>query len=335
MGRLSLLDGLRGIAAIGVLLYHMRNVFGVAEIFSRSYLFVDVFFVLSGFVLTLAAERKMEERGAVWFMEVRVKRLWPMIALGSVVGALGAVTLGEAEPVPALLVLALAGIPILWREGSLFPLNGPQWSLFWEIVANVAHVLVLRRLSDRTLLFVAAFFGVAFEAAIWKYGSDTFGPNQQLWWLAGARVGWSYTIGIWMARRYQKGFREQLVPWWFALALPVALIVAVPLLPWHSAVGDALVAIVLLPPLFWLVATATPAQAAVPWLDRLGALSFPLYAVHLPIMVAFLAYGSSAAIAAIATVTSLSVAALVTWAAPLANDLRRRLVQQTAPAPLA
>ena len=89
MQRLLLLDGLRGIAAIGVVLFHCVIAFDALGAFARGYLFVDLFFLLSGFVLTLNYEQRMNA-GAVRpgkFLRSRLVRLWPTVAAGARVAA--------------------------------------------------------------------------------------------------------------------------------------------------------------------------------------------------------------------------------------------------------
>lgn len=66
--------------------------------------------------------------------------------------------------------------------------------------------------------------------------------------------------------------------------LPAICVIVLPDLPVSIAVGDMLTTIVVFPALFWAAAIAVTPRAAGPWLDWLGALSFPLYAIHLPIL---------------------------------------------------
>lgn len=85
--RLVTLDGLRGMAAIAVMLYHIGNVYQFGGPFRAGYLFVDFFFLLSGFVLALSVEPRFA-RGwtTAAFMRARIVRLWPVIAIGALAG---------------------------------------------------------------------------------------------------------------------------------------------------------------------------------------------------------------------------------------------------------
>ena len=57
--RMFQLDGLRGIAAFMIVGYHLDIVYGIGGPFQRGYLFVDLFFLLSGFVLAVSTEKKL------------------------------------------------------------------------------------------------------------------------------------------------------------------------------------------------------------------------------------------------------------------------------------
>lgn len=283
--RLVLLDGLRGIAAIGVMLYHLEVVFGGGSTFSRCYLFVDFFFLLSGFVLARGGEPQMRARGgAVRFMRGRVRRLWPMIALGVGAGALVAMSIGRPAHVPELVILALLMIPAFGFGPMLFPLNGPQWSLLLELIANAAHALVLHRLSDRQLLAVATIAGALLGATILHFGSNTVGPFTTTFGHALSRVAFPYVLGIWMARhRARIAPRGALSPA-MILLLPGAVLVILPGLPLAPAWGDLACVILFFPALLWAATDALPDASADRGLSTAGALSFPLYAIHLPVL---------------------------------------------------
>ncbi|WP_236627778.1 acyltransferase, partial [Caulobacter sp. B11] len=84
--RFAALDGLRGVAALGVLLYHAADWSGRPGVFAHGYLAVDFFFCLSGFVLAHAfQEREISWGGYLW---IRVVRIWPMVVLSMLIGAL-------------------------------------------------------------------------------------------------------------------------------------------------------------------------------------------------------------------------------------------------------
>jgi len=276
--RLPLLDGMRGIAAIGVMLYHAHFIFGLREICGHGYLFVDFFFVLSGFVLTLGVEPRMRPRP---FMIARVRRFWPMVALGVALGVVQQLTEGVAWPaVLGCAVAALVMMPMVHAPSAIFPLNGPQWSLMMELLANLAHATVLRRLGRRGLIAVIVLSGVVLAPLVLAQGWGNLGPFAWNWPMAVPRVLFSYALGVLMARHWRA---ERVLPhrvWW----LPLALLPAVGVLT-RGAWGDLAAMLALMPAIFLMATMARPPLPAQRVLTALGRLSFPLYATQVPTMI--------------------------------------------------
>lgn len=86
----NLLDGLRGVAALMVMWYHIFEGFATSPIdqnFNHGYLAVDFFFVLSGFVVGYAYDDRWNKTLTMkGFFKRRLIRLHPMIILGTVLG---------------------------------------------------------------------------------------------------------------------------------------------------------------------------------------------------------------------------------------------------------
>ena len=289
--RMVQLDGLRGIAAFMVVFYHMDIVYAIGGPFGRGYLFVDLFFLLSGFVLAVSTEKKLSAGiGAIAFTWVRYKRLLPLVAVGAGVALVRALVIGMADPLTLLWMLALdlAMIPSLAGTGPFYRFNGPQWTLFYELLANFLHAAVLHRVPTRWMLAIAAVMAIWLVHEVQVHGSDTMGvnaPTWATWWTALPRVGWSYVLGVWIGRQYLAGRRGPGLPWWLALALPVLAIMVVPILPLITIYGDLLFVLVILPAIMWLVAMSAPPVSVRPALQWLGNYSLPLYCVHLTVLV--------------------------------------------------
>lgn len=282
--RLPLLDGLRGVAAIAVMLYHVEGWFDIPGPFGRAYLFVDFFFLLSGFVLGVAAEPRITN----WrtFMNARVKRLWPVIAIGVALGA-GAM-LGQVPLIPLMMnaAIAMAMVPAFWQAGVLYPLNAPQWSLLLELLANLVHAILLVRLSERTLWILTAIFGVLLAVAIAQHGANTAGVAREGWLYGLPRLGFAYVLGVALARRFRAGglprFQEKY--WLPALMLPLIAICALDVFAAPDAGGDMLASLVLFPILFLFAAGTGLPKALEPLCSVLGRISYPLYATHIPVV---------------------------------------------------
>ena len=149
-----LLDGLRGVAALVVICYHIGEDFAtncLTHYFNHGYLAVDFFFMLSGFVIGYAYDDRRNTMGVMAFVKRRVIRLHPMVVIGALFGALmfyGQATdylkvsdvpvalLAFATLLNMFLVPAWSGVEVR-GFGEIFPLNGPTWSLFLEYISNV------------------------------------------------------------------------------------------------------------------------------------------------------------------------------------------------------
>lgn len=158
------LDALRGIAAIGVVIFHMQLAFNPLGV-PGGYLAVDLFFMMSGVVLSHAYEPRFRAgMGVVDFMRARLIRLYPLYLLGTLLGI--AVTVaslhgrnsqgwGQAALLQAA-VRALLFVPNFSTTpvNQLFPLNIPCWSLFLELVVNLLFVAAWPLLTFRRLIAV-------------------------------------------------------------------------------------------------------------------------------------------------------------------------------------
>ena len=155
--RFVVLDGMRGVAALAVIIDHVASPLMQTLIPGR-YLAVDFFFVLSGFVLahvylTRLAEGRMSP-GA--FLRVRAIRFAPLylaaFALGAALALLYALRGWHEHTLPHVATSALFGVFMLptppplsiWPDAP-FPLNGPTWSLFFELAVNAVFALVALR----------------------------------------------------------------------------------------------------------------------------------------------------------------------------------------------
>src|SRR6476659_3354798 len=97
----AILDGLRGIAALAVVIFHfMEWVFSdySKNFIGHGFLAVDFFFCLSGFVIGYAYDNRMEKIGAIAFFKSRLIRLHPLVILGSILGLSG--FLFDPFPIP-------------------------------------------------------------------------------------------------------------------------------------------------------------------------------------------------------------------------------------------
>ena len=89
--RYEILDGLRGVAAMLVVAFHLfETYFHMApdQPINHGYLAVDFFFVLSGFVIGYAYDDRWDKMSLGNFFKRRLIRLHPMLMFGTLFGAM-------------------------------------------------------------------------------------------------------------------------------------------------------------------------------------------------------------------------------------------------------
>ena len=176
--RYEILDGLRGVAAMLVVVYHLFETYfhgAPDQPANHGYLAVDFFFVLSGFVIGYAYDDRWGKMTTWGFVKRRLIRLHPMVIFGTSFGALmfyfgscGEFPLINDTPwwmVLAVMLWCFTMIPMpntmdIRGWGETNPLNGPAWSLQWEYIANILYALVIRRLSKAALAVCVVVFAV-------------------------------------------------------------------------------------------------------------------------------------------------------------------------------
>ena len=227
-GSLPGLTGLRGLAALWVVLYHYCSIYLPAldgkllgGLISRGYLAVDLFFLLSGFVLAHVYSDAADNKGPGFFrsfMRARVARIYPLhllvlalfVAMAIGVRAVHYVQDGSYNPLPlsGARSLEALGANLVMLQGlhaSVLSWNYPAWSISVEFAAYLAFPLaigVLWRASGKSLL-IGALTGFA---AIWALAYVTGGDMNQ--W-DGPTALWrclpQFFLGCICYRVYRKG----------------------------------------------------------------------------------------------------------------------------------
>ena len=282
--RIPGLDALRGLAALLVLAYHARSLALPREVLAHGYLAVDLFFVISGFVLARAYDARLAAGEGAAFMIRRLKRLYPMAVLGILLGA-GIWLSGGEEPgvVALLLALGLAFVPFAAGR-DVFPLNGPQWSLMWELFANLAYAVAAPRLTTRRLALLVAAGGLAHAALVVSHGTGSLGPYGHAWWTGAPRVVFGFFAGVLLARMATEGRPKVPVPPIAAILAAVVLVLSAPVPEAARAAFDLVAALAVFPLLVAAAARAEVGGRLRPVLDGLAGISYALYALHIPIV---------------------------------------------------
>lgn len=295
--RLYGLDGLRGIAAILVVAFHIGQWTPSSEwIAPGGYLAVDFFFLLSGFVIAQAYERRLLAGLPLRdFSLIRLVRLYPLFLLGIALGCIKpalqlAFSQVHAPAMSELLTWIVVNGLILpvFNTLYLFPLNPPAWSLFLEILINLLFAAFLFRWSRRSLgLIVIAAAAVLIFAGLSQHSLNG-GWGWSNVYVGLARTGFSFLLGV-ILHRFRIG-RSRAYSWPRFL---VPSMILVGILTIHIDPGLRgwcdLAAVILIFPLLVLVAASTEPPLRLQRACALsGDISYPLYAVHYPLMLLYI-----------------------------------------------
>lgn len=359
----EVLDGLRGVAALLVLAFHVSEVLsgGVAEknILPHGALAVDFFFCLSGFVVAHAYDKRWQ-RGMTLaeFAKRRLIRLHPLVILATMIGALAY----WCDPFPgpghgvsptrmaltvalALLMLPYPTLPE--RQEDTHSLDGPTWTLFQEYIGNLAYALVLRRLSQRALAGLAGVAAMATFATCWRYGTLASGFGWSNMWIAFVRLAFPFVAGIWIRRALDRlpARRVGFIP----LALVLGLAFGFPVFALGggkqaNGLLHAAFVLLLFPAMVLLGAHSQMGRRTRALCTVLGRLSYPLYILHYPFIYLFIDYaqfghptdsGMTATVILIPpTMVALGWAGLRLWDEPLRAALTTRLLRANRQSPL-
>jgi peptidoglycan/LPS O-acetylase OafA/YrhL len=293
------LDGVRGIAALAVMMFHIAWWPHFGRPFPSAYLAVDLFFALSGFVVAHAYSPRLSQGlSPLAFLRVRVVRLWPLYALGLAAGitAVVGLRLSHDQAVSAGNIFRHLGFHLLFlpllvggaMTGQLFPFNGPSWSLSFEVLINAVYGAVHRLLSPRLLtLFLPVGAGALLLAAVQYRGLDA--GYQWASVLVGVpRVAFSFAMGLLLHSLWSKGRLPALPHRWTAPLLLASALATVGLLLYAPPRGwrplyDWSVVVAAWPLLMVLWVRLRPQGRADRACGLLGRLSYPAYVLHVPV----------------------------------------------------
>jgi peptidoglycan/LPS O-acetylase OafA/YrhL len=292
-GRYYTLDAMRGIAAIAVLFMHLSYQWGL-NLAPGGNLAVDFFFALSGFVLTKAyAARFAAGMTVADFIGLRLLRLYPLFALGCAFGIIKVAFQIAMHDVNApsmlqLLSILVANPLILPAPGVtyLFPLNIPAWSLFLEVVANIVFAAVFVRARLRSMLLVMLVSAIVLSCGVYLQGDIELGPKWTTLPFGLARVGYGFTCGVVLASVFDEQSRRRSFAAVIAVLL-LACLLAIPLAGNERILFECAAAIVLMPVMLWLGSRFEMPAALLGVSAFLGDISYPLYAIHFPLVTMF------------------------------------------------
>lgn len=315
----EILDGLRGVAAIAVVLFHLFETYATStrtQIINHGYLAVDFFFALSGFVIAYAYDDRWGSMSTLQFFKRRIIRLQPMVLAGSAIGAMlfyftGADVFGNVMSTPwwwvviafvigSLMIPAPLSFDLRgWQE--TYSLNGPAWSLMWEYIGNILYAFLFRHFSKWVLILFTALSGVLIvnlcfnidlfgcldgrgEAVYTVIGGWSLSVQQTF--IAATRLLYPFLVGMLV---YRMGWKLRTRNGFWATSLALFAVLAVPHL---GGAGDSrwlngaycTAAILLIFPAIVAAGVGSELKGArTAALCRwLGSISYPLYITHYP-----------------------------------------------------
>lgn len=310
----QILDGLRGVAALTVVCFHLFEAYATSHLDQRinhGYLAVDFFFILSGFVVGYAYDDRWKTMTVTDFIKRRFIRLHPMVVIGAIIGAImfyvqgcaawdvskvSVARLLNATFLNALLIPATPAIEIR-GVGEMYPLNGPSWSLFFEYIGTLLYAFFIRKLptSILSMLVLLAGFGLAVFAIEGPYGDICVGFSLTEENILGGslRLLFSFSAGLLLSRVFKpvnvKG------AFWIG-GLAIVIISAVPRIGgsehlWMNGLYDTFCVVVVFPVLVCLGASEKTTNKITTQAGQfLGDISYPLYMVHYPFIYLYYAW---------------------------------------------
>ena len=321
--RYEILDGLRGVAAVLVVAYHLFETYyggRPQQPVNHGYLAVDFFFALSGFVIGYAYDDRWDKMTVWSFFKRRLIRLHPMVIFGTLFGGLMFYfgsnqefpLIGQTPWYMVLLVMfwCMTLIPLPssmdirgWQETN--PLNGPAWSLQWEYLANILYALVIRRFSKVVLSICVAVF--AAFTIILCFNIDVFGLLEARSWASYTVVGgWSTTpeqLQVGLTRLLYPFFCGLLISrlglmirvkggfWWCSLLIVVLL--CMPCFgvdtegarSWLNGLYEAVCILIFFPLIVSIGAGSSVKGGKSQAINKfLGDISYPIYITHYPLI---------------------------------------------------
>jgi peptidoglycan/LPS O-acetylase OafA/YrhL len=288
------IDALRGVAAAAVLMRHTEPIWGEAFWLKGSYLAVDLFFILSGFVLAHAYDARFAAgMSAGQFFQIRLIRLYPIYLLGCSVFVFGVISswiagipgLWSVRTLTVATVLNTLYLPVpvpYWAPGDYpYILVPAAWSLFLELFVNALFAIFWPHLSRRVLATFCAISGCGLVLASFYYGSLAVGEAWSNMLGGYARVLFEFPLGVLLYRTRRSYDLPWFSPW---LLLPVLMFLFwVPVGGVSRAVYDLIVVMLIFPAVILVGASKQPMGRSVSIFAFLGTTSYAVYVLHEPV----------------------------------------------------
>ncbi|MRX68459.1 Peptidoglycan/LPS O-acetylase OafA/YrhL, contains acyltransferase and SGNH-hydrolase domains [Flavobacterium resistens] len=307
----EILDGLRGVAAILVVAFHIFETFAggnrFKQIINHGYLAVDFFFLLSGFVVAYAYDDRWGKMTQWEFYKRRLIRLQPMVIMGMIIGAIfyyfqasdilfPMIANMEVWKVIVTMVIGFTLLPIppsleIRGWGEMHPLDGPAWSLFFEYIANILYALIFRKFSKKVLsVFVVIFAGLLINYLVFGPKGDVIGGwslNLDQMSIGFTRLLYPFFAGVLLCRL---GKLIHLKGAFWICSILITIVLALPRFGdenslWMNGLYESF-CIILVFPLIVAIGAGGQIKSAfsLKICKLLGDISYPIYITHYPLI---------------------------------------------------
>lgn len=292
-----LLDGLRGLGAILILIGHTMPLWGPFWAPSGAVI-VDAFFLLSGFVIAYSVEPRFAKgMRASDFIIFRFIRIYPLYILGTLLGfaVLCYAAFDDADSNQRFSVLGLQLAPQLFMLPApeilggerAYSFNGPAWTLFFEMIVNIAYAVFFRFLTTRVLAVVVALCAVVLTITIFTFGHIDVGSNMQNFWGGLPRAAFGFFGGVLAFRLVGSPRTSERRPtrWAFVLLIGLPLACLMPATPELRPYLDALLVVGLGIPLLCAAQSVAPPMKYASMFHHAARISYALYILQAPLIV--------------------------------------------------
>lgn len=345
----TVLDGLRGIAAFGIVIFHfMEWIFTdfTKNFIGHGFLAVDFFFCLSGFVIGYAYDDRIRKIGKSEFFKSRLIRLQPLVILGSILGLIAFLfdpfaSYSAQYSLSELVKLFLSSVflipyPVIEKRAfNLFSLNAPAWTLFWEYVANILYAVILFRIKRYSMLILAILAAVILGYVSYSAGNLLGGWSAGTFWHGGSRISYSFLAGL-LIFRFQWIVKNQMG--FLGLAVMLSLAFFMPFFSWNW-LAELMIVLLYFPLIVSLGAGTTVSRGLNKLCRFSGNISYPLYMTHYSVIWIFGNYYSlnqpdAATVAMIVLIgafllVGLAYLVMALYDTPLRNYFKKRRISKT------
>ena len=286
------LDGLRAAGAFLVVMRHVPYFFGPVRV-PESFLAVDLFYLISGFVVAHAYGERLRAGGFFnSFMKTRLIRLYPLYLVGLVLGVAAAAASMAGDPhsfwtLTKLAVAIVTGALMIprfpWLTVNGSTLDGPIWTLLYELIANLVYAAAIRVLTVRVLWAVVIACGLGVVCAELRYHTLDVGYSLTDQWGALARAGFSFFMGVLVFRLV--GDRAERKSEWVSWTCVVLLTGALASHPSKDLVPYCELGVILvgMPALLVVASRYEPGALTGRLFSFIGLMSYAVYLLHQPL----------------------------------------------------